>query len=137
MKDRITVRGTKPGQPRASCFRGALKGRQPLTEDPCISGDGKTMGADDTSLHPTMPWSLTALCRPQKGRCPSSARQSTRRKAGNDVGLCHGLCHSSPVPSSCVSARRQVKAKFINTIQVQYMKNCELAIDDWNVWSQG
>lgn len=115
MKDCTTVRGTKPGQPRWSCCRGTLKGCQPLSEDPHISRGGKTMGVDHTSLHTTVPQSLTALCRPQQGRGPFSMHQSTQRKEGNHGRLCCGLCWSSPVPTSCVLVRRQLKVKFTNT----------------------
>lgn len=69
MKGRITVRGSKPGHPRASCYRGAFRGHQHRTEDPCITGDGKTIGGEHILLRPTVPWSLTALSRQGQGRC--------------------------------------------------------------------
>lgn len=118
MKGRITVRGSKPGHPRASCYRGAFRGHQHRTEDPCITGDGKTIGGEHILLRPTVPWSLTALCRQGQGRCWSSMYQPPRRKVGNDGGLSHGFCLYSPVPSTCILMRRLFKAKFINTTEV-------------------
>lgn len=117
MKGHITVRGTKAGQPKASCYREAFRGRQHHTEDPCIIGDGKTTGAEHTLLHPKVLWSLTVLSRPGQGRCWSSMCQPPKRKVGNDSGLSHGFCLYSPVPSTCILTRRQFKAKFINTTE--------------------
>lgn len=100
MKDGITVRGTKLGQPRASCFRGALERHRPLKEDPCISGGGKTMGADDTLLHPMVPWSLTAFA----DHCRADAPQARASQLGGKQEMMEGFAMASAAPHLCQAA---------------------------------